>query len=846
MAHEKLTLHEFVFSALMHDIGKVMQRAEIPLAERYKDRAKSHQHYDSHWHACWTDEFLDKNPCGLISKEKWQRMINLSASHHLESVPNTDDQNLLIMLKAADQLAADYDRGDKMNQNYKSIPLYSVFQEIRLKSEEPVRYQKAYQFKPLMADSFFPEDAKIKTRVADYKSLFDSFDQNYQQLSNVWTDNREFPHFLNSVDYLMEKYFYCVPGNTQEEHPTSSLYHHSRTTALIAAVLYQRYVDYETKLTLQEIKDSSGYMLIGGDLSGIQNYLYDLNPENSQKGTKFLRARSFKIKALSDMVLFKIINQCGLCQQNVLINAGGKFVLLAPESDVIKQQLIKIQQETDQTFYQEFLASVSLNLDWSMKVKFDDLHQSNLKETLEQFFDKLEVKKSTRFQSRLVTSDTGKWTPGAFIVNHEKLVNDNLCPYCNRRIKANDESCEICNQEMELGKRLPKNQFVVIANVEKDEREFARIGDTGLFLLKENNLNSFKNRLLKENATFSMYAYQRGEKGLHQVFPYKATAAYIPVENKNEEEVNVIDLETIARKSSIDWPHGKKSGLCANAIIKGDVDNLGSIFQKGLALPGNQLSLARYMTCSSQMDFFFSEYIPWLLENDSSRFCDVEIPFNTIYTVYTGGDDFCLIGPWLTVILFALRLKQDFDLFTCNNPELHFSCGIELMHGKSPAKFFIEKTEEALEKAKKSYDLKYKQTEKNSVFLFDTLIPWDEYDTFINQAEQYFNHLNNKHSKGFSTQFVYKLFHYHQSYMNTKYPNPKVKQNIRDLLYPAQITYDLKRNFNKEEPAYQSIQALIQIDNKKVKTDIFRLLKAILHVSLYANRNANKGGSNEL
>jgi len=82
--------------------------------------------------------------------------------------------------------------------------------------------------------------------------------------------------------------------------------------------------------------------------------------------------------------------------------------------------------------------------------------------------------------------------------------------------------------------------------------------------------------------------------------------------------------------------------------------------------------------------------------------------------------------------------------------------------------------------------------------------------------------------------------------MNTKYPNPKVKQNVRDLLYPAQITYDLKRNFNKEEPAYQSIQALIQIDNNKVKTDIFRLLKAILHVAIYANRNANKGGSNEL
>lgn len=841
---DQLTLHEFIFSALMHDIGKVMQRAECSRSSTFNDRAVSHKNYDSHFHACWTEEFLNLYPCKLISKEKWQRIINLASSHHLDTVALEDDQNFLILLKAADHLASSFDRDVKLSQNYKAVPLYSVFQEIRLHSDEKIKYDKAYSFKPLKAENIFPETAKIESRVIDYKKLYNAFTEDYQFLSQEWKYEEEFIHFVNSVDYLMEKYFYCVPGNTQEEHPCNSLYHHSKTTALIASVLYQKYHSFEGKLSLNEVKESGDYLLIGGDLSGIQNYLYDLNPENSQKGAKFLRARSFKVKALSDMVIFKIINQCHLSQQNIVINAGGKFILLAPKTDDIIKQLQVIQHETDELFYHEFLASISLNLDWSLTIKLNELHQDQFKNTLERFFDALEVKKQSRFKSLLLTqteNSVQKWDPKAFIVNQEKLVNDQICHYCNKRLKHDDDKCPVCNQEIKLGESLPKNQFVVIAKTAFSDKELIRFGDTALFLINSSMLNTLKDKLIKANDSFYIYSYKKAVDNRSLAFPYKATAAYVPTDDDHA----IIDLETLSKESSIKWNNNKESGLCANAVIKGDVDNLGTIFQKGLLLENDKLSLARYISCSSLIDFFFSEYIPYLLENDSSEFNGVDIPFNTIYTVYAGGDDFCLIGPWLTILLFAQRLKQDFSQFTCDNPEIHFSCGIELLHGKSPVKHFIEKTDQALEIAKKEKDLHYRKVVKNCVFLFDTLIPWDEYEEMLNQAETYFEFLNHPETKGFTTQFIYRLFKYHQSYINSKYPQNPNKVNIRDYMVSAQLTYDLKRNFKTTEPAYQSMVSLIQTDNKKMNIDRFRIMKAILHIVIYANRANNKGGNYE-
>ncbi len=74
-------------------------------------------------------------------------------------------------------------------------------------------------------------------------------------------------------------------------------------------------------------------------------------------------------------------------------------------------------------------------------------------------------------------------------------------------------------------------------------------------------------------------------------------------------------------------------GKVAIAALKGDVDNLGTIFQQGLSAP----TFAKMAALSRQMNHFFSLWLP--------AFCAEKYP--DTYTVFAGGDDFFLIGPWL-------------------------------------------------------------------------------------------------------------------------------------------------------------------------------------------------------
>ncbi|HOQ80610.1 MAG TPA: hypothetical protein PLH63_06055, partial [Candidatus Cloacimonadota bacterium] len=182
---------------------------------------------------------------------------------------------------------------------------------------------------------------------------------------------------------------------------------------------------------------------------------------------------------------------------NILINAGGKFILLAPYSDDINEKLKKIQQEVDEAFYHEFLGAVSLNMDWSVNAKFMDLNQENFKTTLSEFFDQLEKRKYTRFKSRLTNSETGKWNTTSFIVNNEKIVNDSMCKICNRRLKShNKEACHICNKEINLGENLPKKQYITIA-MNAEEQGNVQLSDISLYLDSEEGLTPRKNKFIK-------------------------------------------------------------------------------------------------------------------------------------------------------------------------------------------------------------------------------------------------------------------------------------------------------------------------------------------------------------
>jgi CRISPR-associated protein Csm1 len=177
--------------------------------------------------------------------------------------------------------------------------------------------------------------------------------------------------------------------------------------------------------------------------------------------------------------------------------------------------------------------------------------------------------------------------------------------------------------------------------------------------------------------------------------------------------------------------------------LKGDVDNLGTIFQSGL---GEDTSFSKTAALSRQINAFFTVYLPWLCKSDSQ--------YRNTYTVFAGGDDFFLIGPWLSQIKLAGKMRQAFQQYVAHNPQVHFSAGISTTKPGLPINQLGDMAEEALEQAKAHNPTRNLAAPKNAVACFNQRMFWDEFTELAKRRDR----LHELHKElNLSTGYVYGL-----------------------------------------------------------------------------------------
>jgi CRISPR-associated protein Csm1 len=176
--------------------------------------------------------------------------------------------------------------------------------------------------------------------------------------------------------------------------------------------------------------------------------------------------------------------------------------------------------------------------------------------------------------------------------------------------------------------------------------------------------------------------------------------------------------------------------LNALGVLKGDVDNLGELFRIGLQNP----TFVKTAALSRQLNGFFAIYLPWLLARE----------FQNVYTVFAGGDDFFLIGPWQTAQRLAARIRQEFGHYVASNPQIHFSAGIATQKPGAPIAAFAELADAALGRAKE-------RPGKDAVTCFNETIPWQQWSS-IEQALAELEKL--KTEQELSSGYVYRLLQF--------------------------------------------------------------------------------------
>ncbi len=360
-----------LLAALLHDIGKFMQRAEVPLFAQSKGMENTlcpvYQGRYSHRHVLWTNEFFElfqNHPVFGAVLEK-DSICNLASFHHRPETKLQEIIRLADWLSSGSERVEDEEASDD-RENYKKARMHSILEYMSIAENKMTEAQYRYELKPLDNNSLncFPRKrsdlvpADGERLTPSYGELWDAFREELEKLSCGNINS-----FIVSLVSLLEKFTWCIPSSTMQR-PDISLFDHARTTAAIAAALYLYHADNGDIDTARfsTNDEERKFVLLAGDISGIQNYIFNIKNVGVGGTAKRLRARSFYLSAITDIASHKLLHAFGLSTTNLLISSGGKFYLLLPNTGDAVKIVNDLQAAFDDWCINALNGEISLNI----------------------------------------------------------------------------------------------------------------------------------------------------------------------------------------------------------------------------------------------------------------------------------------------------------------------------------------------------------------------------------------------------------------------------------------------------------------------------------------------------
>lgn len=218
--------------------------------------------------------------------------------------------------------------------------LDSLFQNIKINdSHNNSSNGFSYPLRAMSADSIFPKDKNkiipknLDESKSEYQNLYSSLLDGLKQIPS--SHKQSWQLWLDHFDSLWQSITSSVPSYHTLDSDVS-LYDHSRVRAAIATAIWRWCHENKTDskesflLQSQESWEKDKFLLIQGDFFGIQNFIFAGGSETNKKSAKLLRGRSFQVSLFSELAALKVLQKCALPSTSQVINAAGKFLIIAP------------------------------------------------------------------------------------------------------------------------------------------------------------------------------------------------------------------------------------------------------------------------------------------------------------------------------------------------------------------------------------------------------------------------------------------------------------------------------------------------------------------------------------
>ena len=675
-----------IIASLLHDIGKFAQRAgdsvkdEENLIEEY---CKEGPHSPpSHFHVIFSKRYIDE----FLGDS---RASEFAAGHHFPRQDNFG-QNLI---QLADWLSSG-ERRDRPSEEetrpVKEIPLKSIFSLVKLNGKEG----KELYFPPVKVGSplkdYYPREKSEINAPQGFRELWENFKEESKYLLK---DSPFFLLLLSRILHLLEKYTLFIPSAAYREEPEISLFHHLKSTCAIATVLYD--VSKSSKVKggfLEEItrvKESirqerwdaqelrkERFILLAGDISGIQDFIYSVTSEGALKG---LRGRSLYLELLSEVIARKILDEFNLTPCNILHLGGGNFSLLLPNLEDTEEILERLKKDISQRIFEAHRGKLSLILGY-LPFSYWYFMKGNFKQVVERLRVVLAMEKRRKFKEIM---DGKFFSPYPADIDKKQRA----CEICGREIER-EGKCNLCESFEELARKISKARYIKIKEkaftplTGEVDRWFRLIGSLGYECRFEESPG--KESLILNSTDF----LNEGLAG------FKFHPIYVPVNREGD----TLTLEDISKRAK---------GIKKWGILRMDVDNLGKIFTEGL---GEYHTISRYSMLSYMLSLFFSQGVREIVEKD----------FKNANIIYSGGDDLFIIAPWNELPELGREIYQNFRKFTGSHPALTLSGAFFIAPSpKYPVYQGAIQTGEMEEEAKKG--------DKDALNFLGMVVEWQEF-----------------------------------------------------------------------------------------------------------------------
>jgi Predicted hydrolase of the HD superfamily (permuted catalytic motifs) len=507
------------------------------------------------------------------------------------------------------------------------------------------------------------------------------------------------------------------------------------------------------------------YILVYGDLSGIQNTVYTIS---SKGALKSLRARSFMLELLCEHICYELITEYfgnyNDNLENIVFSGGGSFCLLLPNNGTEKK-IEKLKEKINDWAFEEFAGKLYISI-VSTELNDNDLHENNFRDIwCEVIEKKLNRDKKQKF----------KW-------NLNRIFNDAYNKEPEQ--KTNKEECQICHRD-DI-KVSTDNPFYILGDMSKpittpqDLKNIAKDADHSVVHSLCFHLYRLGDKLTKFKYIYRYRTFS--ESDICIKFPdingefiyYSVTDCINHVSSSKRDDIdykweinssdyekedcapflyanyvrNVGDLPEAAKAKEKD-EYQKKQGkdiknekettasftglshaACGADLIgclRMDVDNMGKIISNL-----KPFTITHLANISKMLNIFFKVYLTKICKGDLGidengmeiKPADItnkrykENGGRSVSIVYAGGDDLFIVGAWDEVTELSYDIQRCFARYS----GMGISAGLTLHKAKFPLYQMAKLSGDAETFAKndKSHHNNEKELKNRISLFFDT------------------------------------------------------------------------------------------------------------------------------